>query len=300
VNTRCSTGVGCGVAIAILLGASSVRAQLSPQAQGELATAGQLSQKFKIDDLNPEASVPTDRQRDRNPLEFGYFLQDLLDRAEQARKQGDFPAVVLYYRAVAKAVPERAKGWGKLCEAYQIVHDRDRALRACKFAVERAGVELGDYIRYVELLIDRDGDMTAGERTEASKVLDHLTAQPSLELISQQLRCQVGVKAKDVPMLETCTAALIKLAPRDAKTLVFRWSLAVQKGQRQEAERLIEETRKLGVVMEDNIQRMDGLTASLAGTARPTWPMLLLAAAALLVGVGILAVRAVTRRRSLS
>jgi hypothetical protein len=41
-----------------------------------------MSSKFTIDYWNPEASVPSNKERDNNPLEFGYFLQDLLENAE--------------------------------------------------------------------------------------------------------------------------------------------------------------------------------------------------------------------------
>jgi hypothetical protein len=74
----------------------------------------QLSMKYQIDHENPEASVPPAKERNANPLEMGYLLQDLLERAEQARKQNDYRAVVRYARAVVKAVPERAKSWSKL------------------------------------------------------------------------------------------------------------------------------------------------------------------------------------------
>src|SRR5262245_12584459 len=103
----------------------------APTGDEQFPFEGQLSRKFRINDANPEASVPDLKVANENPLEFGYFLQDLLLRAEEARKAKDYPAVVRYYRAVAKGAPERAKGWGKLCEAYQLVNDRVKALNAC-------------------------------------------------------------------------------------------------------------------------------------------------------------------------
>ena len=41
---------------------------------------------FKIDDADPEASVPTVEEQSKQPLEFGYFLQDLAAKAERAGK----------------------------------------------------------------------------------------------------------------------------------------------------------------------------------------------------------------------
>src|SRR4051812_42102541 len=48
---------------------------------------GQLSTIFKINDADPESKVPTPQQRIGNPVEFGYYLQDLLARAESATKK---------------------------------------------------------------------------------------------------------------------------------------------------------------------------------------------------------------------
>src|SRR5262245_13049807 len=60
----------------------------------------QFSTIFKIaDDDNPEESVPGPKDRIRNPLEFGYYLQDLLTRAEVETKRHDYPRVIKYYRA---------------------------------------------------------------------------------------------------------------------------------------------------------------------------------------------------------
>src|SRR6476469_1738543 len=58
----------------------------------------QFSTLFKIaDDDNPEKSVPTVKDRNTNPLEFGYYLQDLLTRAELETKRNDVPRVIKYY-----------------------------------------------------------------------------------------------------------------------------------------------------------------------------------------------------------
>ena len=254
---------------------------------------GQLSSKFAIDPRDPEANIPSIKDRNDNPLEFGYFLQDLIERAEQARKLNDLPGVIRYYRAVAKAVPDRAKAWSKLCEAYEDAKDRDRAIRACKYAIDRPAVELQDYVRYVHLILASEGQLTPSDRSELTAVLAHLEKQRSLDLVVNQLRCEMGVKLKDVPLLETCTKELARLAPDDPRTVVFEWSLAMHKGQRTEAERLIGRARKSGVVLE-NVNRMQELTSSLGGF--PRRPLLLVVAAAVLIG--LLALGLVARRRA--
>lgn len=241
---------------------------------------GQLSQRFRIDDRDPEANIPSEADRNKNPMEFGYYLQDLIARADVAKKKHDNSAVVRYDRALAKAVPDQAKVWGQLCEAYQAVNDRDRAIKACRYAVDRKGVELQDYVRYVGLIVSKPDDLTREERDELTQVLNHLAKDPSVGVVFSHLQCQVGAKTKDVALLETCTTALGKVAPDDPKTVIFKWSLAMLKGQPDEAERLIERAKELGVISQ-SIERMEKLTFSGSSRRWPAWSLL---AGALLFG----------------
>ncbi len=240
--------------------ATAGAAEGAPPPAGEIGENGQLSRKFKIDDANPEASIPDDKIKNANPLEFGYLLQDLLARAEEAKKAKDFQAVIRYDRAVAKGVPDRAKGWAKLCEAYEVVHDRDRAINACKYAVAREGAEAGDFVRYVGLILSKRDDLTSDERKELAGVLAHLEKDPLAGgVMFHHLQCQVGVKEHDAAMLTACTAALEKVAPDDPKTVIFKWSLAVLEGRTDAANKLVDRARDLGVLAEA-VERMQNLT----------------------------------------
>jgi hypothetical protein len=221
----------------------------------------QLSQKFPLNEDNPEISIPNKNQRLRNPMEFGYLLQDLIEGAEMARKRGDYYAVVRYYRAIAKAVPERAKGWSKLCEAYAIVNDHARAAKTCGMALSLPGVELQDYTRFIEQTLLLPGKPTPENVTKMKDVLDHLDKQPDIELATADLRCQVGVATSDTRMLETCTAALTRLDPNNPKTVVYEWTLAMHRGQTEAAGRLLQRAKALKLPTA-NIERMQALTAS--------------------------------------
>ena len=160
-------------------------------------------------------------------------------------KKNDPQRAIKYYRAVAAAVPEEAKGWSLLCAAYEKAQDRERAMRACKYAVDRRGVALADYGRYVGLFVSKPGDLTSDEKGELKGVLDHLDKQPELAVPTAHLRCQVAVKTKDVQDMQACTAVLAKVAPDDPKTVVFQWSLAVMRGDAAEASRLIGRAQQL-------------------------------------------------------
>jgi len=273
-------------------GEAAAPAALAPDDDGPPAS-GQLSTKFKIDPANPEASIPSPHDRDRNPLEFGYLLQDLLERAEEARKAKDWSAVIRYYRAVAKAVPDNAKGWSKLCEAYEIANDRERAIIACRYAIDRPAAELQDYVRYVHLILLRPAPLSAEARQELAQVLDHLDTQPEVKAAASHLRCEVAVKLADVAQLQTCTQSLAALAPDDPKTVVFQWTLATMKGEKQRAQELLVRARAVGVAQE-GVARMEAVTLGGAHLSARGMTMIGVTTAALLAaGLAV----AFTRRR---
>ena len=222
---------------------------------------GQLSTLFAINERDPESSVPTPKQRDGNPLEFGYFVQDLLAKAETATKKQDHQGAIRTYRALAIAVPNEATAWSRLCEAYETVQDRGRALGACKYAMDREGGTLIDYQRFVRVMVKKDGDLSPEERTLLNEVLAHLDQQPGMATPAAHLRCESGVKMKDEAAMRACTAALVKVAPDDAKTIVFQWSYAVMRGDRVEAARLVDRAKLAGVTV-DGIEQMSSVTVS--------------------------------------
>jgi Ni/Co efflux regulator RcnB len=255
-------GFPSGHVMVLLLSAAAwpIEAHAGDGAEPAFPNAGQLSTLFKIDDRDPESSVPTPKQRDGNPLEFGYLLQDFLAKAESATKKQDHRAAIRYYRALALAAPQRATAWSRLCEAYEIVQDRGRGLGACKYAMDREGSELKDYQRFVRIMVRKEGDLSSEEVTLLKQVLAHLDQQSDMAIPAAHLRCESAIKMKDEAALGSCTAALAKVAPEDPKTIVFQWSYAMMRGQRDEAARLIERAKAAGVAL-DGIERMSKVTA---------------------------------------
>ena len=233
----------------------SMSAEETKVPPGTVMVPGQLSTLFKINDADPEANVPTPSQRTGNPLEFGYYLQDILARAQAAQQRHDQESAIKYLRALAAAIPEQAKGWSMLCAAYETAHDRDRALRACKYALERPGVDVADYQRYVGLMVAKPGDLSDDETGALKAVFDHLDTQPDLAVTTAHLRCQAAIKTKDTAAMQACTTVLAKVAPDDPKTIVFQWSFAVMRGDGAAAAQLLERAKKAGVASE-NIERM--------------------------------------------
>lgn len=238
----------------------------------KLSPEDQLSSKFRINDDDPESSVPTTKQKNDNPLEFGYFLQDLLIQAEAAHAAKDYPALVRYDRALVKAAPERAKSWSKLCEAYDLIADPAKAILACKQAIQRDGAEVGDFLRLAKLTLQKPEGLAVEEATHMKAMLDHLdTQEPTLQTTAADLRCQLAIKTSDVALLQTCTTVLGKLAPNDSKTVVYQWSLAVRQGQGEDARRLFARAKTMGIPSE-NLERMAKFTPGLA-SAGARWAM---------------------------
>lgn len=261
-------------------------------------SAGQLSTLFKIDDGDPEAHVPDAKQRIGNPLEFGYYLQDLLAKAELATKRHDHERAIKYYRALAAAIPEQATAWSKLCDSYEKANDRARAVRACKYALDREGVQLDDYRRYFALMAAKPDDLVREEANEMKAVLEHLDKQPELATPTAHFRCQAAIKMKDAPALRACTEVLAKLAPEDPKTIVFQWSLAVMTGNGDEAARLVERGRKAGLAAE-SIERMNNVPVDPWWSSRGSGVALLGGVAFLLALMFLISLRrriAATRR----
>ena len=90
---------------------------------------------------------------------------------------------------------------------------RQRALGACKYAMDREGAELKDFTRFVDLVVSKPDDLFPEERTAVNDVVAHLDKQPELAVAGRPLRCKAAVKMDDGCALEACTAVLAKAAP---------------------------------------------------------------------------------------
>ena len=252
---------------------------------------------FRIDDNAPERNLPTEAQRNARPMEFAYFLQGLISKAEDATGRGDHLGAAKYYRAVAAAVPERSTGFSKLCESLVSAGQIVEASTACRTALGKEGVTIADHTRFVQVLLAKPGDLAPADREDINSIITRFETDPATRVVALHLRCELGNRLNDIPTLEKCTKDLAALAPDDPKTITFQWSLALARNDRGEAERLVDRARKAGMTME-GIRRMETGTATLSGS----WPRRLLGWP-LLVGlapVAGLALLLARRRRTAS
>ncbi len=255
-----------------------------------------LTPPSTIDEEHPENSIPTPEQAMKNPLQMGYLLMDLIARAEAATQAGDHAASVRYYRAIAKAVPERAVSFSKLCKSYELLGEQESARAACKEALGKGGVTSEDYTRYVRLVLAQRGQLAASEVEDIEEILKHLKTElasdPNSKAPLLQLTCEVATRLEDRERLMACTQELETLAPKDPRTIAFRWALALQNHDVEAAETALRAAQDAGLAP----AALDAMHTQLASErARPSalqrfaseWGLLL--GIALLVSLGFLA-----------
>lgn len=137
------------------------------------ALPGDLATKFTVDDEDPLASIPTLEQRNTDPLEFGNFLQDLIARAEGAFREKDFAGAAKYYEALARAVPERAVSFSRLCQSYAGLGKLELAIANCARTVRLDGARVFDHFRFVNLTLQKK-QLSPQDLAEVEASLSHL------------------------------------------------------------------------------------------------------------------------------
>jgi tetratricopeptide (TPR) repeat protein len=251
---RRGAGAAAAGAVAILLGMSLPRAAMAAPDDGPISA-------WPIDPKDPESSVPPDEAKNKHPLQFGYWLQDLAAEASKASKSGDHALALKYYRAMAKAVPDRAISFSRMCDEYEALGDRDKAVTACAAALTLPGVVVNDYVHYVRLLMAQEGPLNKAQSLAVSSVLEQLKGDLAAAAAYDELECEVGARTNNAAQLEECTTSLLAKAPDDVKTITFQWHLAMVRGRYSEARDLIERARASGLGAEA-VQDMQNAVAA--------------------------------------
>jgi hypothetical protein len=267
--------------------------ETAPSASAEvLPSSGWLS-KWTVDRNHPEAHIPSDKDRNAEPLQFGYWLQDLIWKAEHSAKTGDHAQAVKYYVALATAVPDRAVGFTLACQEYEALGELDHAINACGQGLLRDGVVVKDYIHFVYLVLDKP-QLRPQDMDAIATVLAHMRQDPVGRDAVDDLECEVGVRTSNVAQLRECTAGLLAHGANDPKLLAYQWNLAVQENKFGLARTFIDRAKAKGVPP-DKVAQMQKVTS-----AHRRWYWIrsvgaFLAFALLLVSVGA-AARAIIRR----
>jgi hypothetical protein len=252
-------------------------------ARAEAPAAGQLS-GFEIDENDPEGSLPPTSEFKKDPLQFGYLVMDLADRADEAVRGKDYQKAVRFYRALTKIAPDRAIGFGKMCEVWELAGERKKALDACRQALVTEGARIDDYERFVRLSLLGPGSPTELEKTELTNVINHLRKTPDGAVAGAEIDCKLGVRLRDSGRLERCTAELAKLAPDNPNNLGYQWALATLKNDGAAARQVLARAKEAGVDLR-GLQRMEVATSRAQLTRSVSYAaavVLVLAAAGLL------------------
>lgn len=232
--------------IVAISGAARVSAQLLT-AGDEAAAEGKLTSKFAINDADPVSSVPTPDEALQQPIEMGYHIMLLSEKADEATKRGDHLAAAKFWRALAKAAPDRSLSYAKICQSYSAAGDYQNALEACRTALGKQGVTVQDNLQYVQLLLEhKPGALSAEDIADVDAISAHVKQQiPKIEgaVMAARIDCELATKLTDAPRLQACTNELTKLAPNDPQTFIYVWSLAMQQGKLDRAEQMLTESK---------------------------------------------------------
>ncbi|HVU03636.1 MAG TPA: hypothetical protein VHE30_17880 [Polyangiaceae bacterium] len=226
---------------------------------------GQLSTKFPIDLEDPKKGIPNDEQRNKDPVQFGYWLMDLSVLADNALKQERYADAAKFFDALVTAVPDRAVGHSKLCRAYLGMGEREKALGPCKLALAFEGSTVDDHIRYSRLLMSKQGALTPAEIADIDAQVAHLHSQ-KVDGPADRIACELATKLDDTNRLAACTAGLVKTAPEDLGTVSFQWALALAQGNFSAADAAIQHAEKLGMTDEGLARMRSGVEQRL-----PLW-----------------------------
>lgn len=240
-----------------------------------------------VDDNHIEESLA--KAEAVNPLAFGDALMVTIDRAQKATARGDHATAARYWTAVTHAVPDRSYGFARLCEAQEAAGNVAGAIEACRTAITRDGSTVGDYTRFVRLLLAKGGLLTADDRRQIGIAIGALAKEPSAAADGAELEGELALRDGDSAALRAATAKLARLAPENPRTIFFEWTIAVEARDRRAAERLVGEARRHGVKV-DVVGRMEAATSALplpASSRAPRWG---------LVGAGAFALALALRR----
>jgi tetratricopeptide (TPR) repeat protein len=155
--------------VALLAGAA--RAETPPDPTSGLS-------RWKLSDSDPEGSLPAREELRQDPVQFGYLVFDLAEKAEQATRRKDWGLAIKQYQALIKLAPDRSIGHGKICEVHELAGERALALEACRRALRLDGVRGEDYARFVRLVLGNPAGPTEAEVEELGVILAHLDSQP--------------------------------------------------------------------------------------------------------------------------
>lgn len=199
--------------VTVLLGILLLPSLARADDQGSAPPAYHGLSKWPVNQADPSSSVPTPEQRDSNPLEYGYYIMDLVDLAGMAVKRGDFVAAARLYEASVKANPDAAVGYRNACLYNEKSGNIERALPFCRGAMGVQGVLVGDYVHYADLVFSEPNAITKDQIDDLQSISEHLKTGGNA-VAAAQVECDLATRIDDFKRLDNCVQVLTKLAQR--------------------------------------------------------------------------------------
>lgn len=290
-----------------LLGSSLLAFAASVSAQGPADESAAMSAppsaisdalpNGTINDDDPESSVLSPEEAMKNPLNMGYLMMALSDRADKAAARGDHSKEAKYYRALAKAAPDRAIGYRRACAAHDLAHESDKAVEMCRAALGTGGLTVDDHLKFLSVLLKRPGTPSETDLADADAVVERLETELKLgqneagRKVIAEAKCQIAAKLEDPDRLEVCVEQLRVVKAEPAKLFTYEWAFAVANGDATGAQQVIEAARKSGVpapaleLMQRGLSKANEVprARALRTAARRWWPV-----ATLLLGLALI------------
>jgi tetratricopeptide (TPR) repeat protein len=205
-----------------------------------------MQSRFLLNLDDPESSVPQPEEADKHPLDWGYLLMEIDERAHIAAVQKDWKSAIKFHRAAAKMAPDRAISYALLCTDYENAGQRANAVDACFKSLNLDGAKLEYFAHYIRLVADRPGGTDPEEVESALQVIAHLKSDKSGELTGYEMQCELGLRTGSENALSECSRELLKRQPHSPRAISYAWALAVQRKDFKRARKLISEAKRDG------------------------------------------------------
>jgi hypothetical protein len=127
------------------------------------ADDGDIGTLFKVNDDDPIKSTPPEAERNEHPIEFGYYIQDLIAHAEGAAHRKDWAHAAKLYEAIARIAPKASMAYSRLCKVYEELGRIEVAAANCLRATQLPGTIVYDHLEFIRLTLQKkkltDGDV---------------------------------------------------------------------------------------------------------------------------------------------
>jgi len=233
---------------------------------------------------------------------------DLSDRAEHAIQLGDHAKAAAYYRALIKAVPERAVSYSRACREHEAAGQVADAIEMCRLALGKSGVKLEDHARFVRVMLRKHDALTPAEIADVDAVIQRIRAEGGEQgkSIAAAFDCDLGVRSHDPARTRSGIASLEQLKQPAAQIVAYRWALALMEKDAERASEIVAEAKQAGVpqsaiaamqsaLVSPSVQEQLGVAAG--GKLASWWSVAAMAALVMAMALVVLRRRGQARQR---